>query len=94
MKLIIAFVRPFKLEEIRESLFEIGPAGFELIKCFATSRDISRDLPEYLLAGREDTTISPIEGDIHKNLSDIFTRYDPNVTEDSIPVTVIKKRFN
>ena len=28
MKLIIAFVRPFKLEEIRESLFEIGTAGF------------------------------------------------------------------
>ena len=27
MKLIIAFVRPFKLEEIRESLFEIGTAG-------------------------------------------------------------------
>lgn len=71
-----------------------GPAGFELIKCFATSRDISRDLPEHLLAKSEDTTILPIEGDIHKNLSDIFTRYDPNVTEDSIPVTVIKKRFN
>ena len=27
MKLIIAFVRPFKLEEIRESLSEIGTAG-------------------------------------------------------------------
>ena len=34
-----------------------GPAGFELIKCFATSRDISRDLPEHLLAKSEDTTI-------------------------------------
>ena len=28
MKLIIAFVRPFKLEEIREALSEIGTAGF------------------------------------------------------------------
>ncbi len=27
MKLIIAFVRPFKLEEIREALSEIGTAG-------------------------------------------------------------------
>ena len=27
MKLIIAFVRPFKLEEIREALFEIGTVG-------------------------------------------------------------------
>ena len=27
MKLIIAFVRPFKLEEIREALSEIGAAG-------------------------------------------------------------------
>ena len=27
MKLIIAFVRPFKLEEIREALSEIGTTG-------------------------------------------------------------------
>ena len=27
MKLIIAFVRPFKLEEIREALSEVGTAG-------------------------------------------------------------------
>ena len=30
MKLIIAFVRPFKLEEIREALAEIGTTGLTL----------------------------------------------------------------
>ena len=71
-----------------------GPEGFELIKCFAASQDISGKLPKHLVAGREDNSISPIRGDIHKNLSDIFTRNDPNVTEDSIAVTVTKKRLN
>jgi len=40
MKLIIAFVRPFKLEEIREALSEIGTAGLTVtdVKGFGRQR--------------------------------------------------------
>ena len=45
MKLIIAFVRPFKLEEIREALSEIGTAGLTVtdVKGFGRQR-VTRNL--------------------------------------------------
>ena len=68
------------------------PIGTELVKCFASQRDITKDLPEEL-QGKEQTkanSIPPLPDQLGAMLPDIFLRIDPMISESSLLITVIK----
>ena len=71
---------PFALEITK-------PAGVELIKCFGSSRDITRELPRNL-RGR---SLSPMAKDVLNNASKLFSNFSKSsVAEASIVITVIE----
>ena len=72
------------------------PTGAELVKCFASQRDITKDLPEEL-RGKEQTktknktnSIPPLPDQLGAMLPDIFLRVDPMISESSLLITVIE----
>ena len=82
------------MDEAKVSFVVSEPAGYELVKCFATTKDITADLPAQLL-GKDaidmgDYKAPPmLTNDIDKILSNEFRRHALNVAEASIAVTVI-----
>ena len=64
-----------------------APTGEELIKCFATTRDVSQDLPEELRGH----SLDPLRGGKDAQLSNIFQRLpDVTVSEASVSITVVQ----
>ena len=90
----ISIPRRYKMDEAKVSFVVSEPAGYELVKCFATTKDITADLPAQLL-GKDaidmgDYKAPPmLTNDIDKILSNEFRRHALNVAEASIAVTVI-----
>ena len=67
------------------------PVGFELIKCYATTKDVTVLLPQEL-TGKGDYQIMPALSKRHStSLSDTFLDRDDNVSEASLAITVINK---
>ena len=91
----ISIPRRYKKNEVKVTFIVSEPTGYELIKCFATTEDITTDLPEQLL-GRDaidagsHKTPPVMTNDIDKILSKEFRKHAPDVAEASIAVTVIR----
>jgi hypothetical protein len=67
------------------------PIGTELVKCFASQRDITMELPEELQGKEIEANSLPILPDqMGSMLSDIFRDVDPMISESSLLITVIK----
>ena len=90
----ISIPRRYKMGEAKVSFVVSEPAGYELVKCFATTRDVTADLPAQLL-GKDAIDMGAhkappvLTNEIDKILSNEFRRHSPNVAEASIAVTVI-----
>ena len=67
------------------------PAGFELIKCYAATKDVTVILPQEL-TGKGDYKVMPALPERYStSLSDTFLDRDDNVSEASLAITVINK---
>ena len=67
------------------------PIGTELVKCFASQRDITMDLPEELRGKEiEANSLPTLPDQMGSMLSDIFRDVDPMISESSLLITVIK----
>jgi len=77
-------------KEIFPFNFEISaPAGSETVRCFATSRDVLRDLP----TGLRGRSFDPIGPGTQARLSRIFRQIPGTaVSESSLAVTVVEAR--
>ena len=90
----ISIPRHYKMDEAKVTFVVSEPAGYELVKCFATTRDVTADLPAQLL-GKDAIDMGAhkappvLTNEIDKILSNEFRRHSPNVAEASIAVTVI-----
>jgi len=63
------------------------PIGEELLKCFATTRDVTQDLPEALRG----QSLEPLKGGMEAQLSSIFQRLsNSTVAEASVALTVVE----
>jgi hypothetical protein len=78
-------------QKVTASFTTSPPVGTELVKCFASQKDITMDLPEPL-RGKEtdDNSIRPLPDQMGSMLRDIFLAADPMISEASVLVTVIK----
>jgi len=67
------------------------PIGTELVKCFASQRDITMELPEELQGKEmEANSLPTLPDQMGSMLSDIFQDVDPMISESSLLITVIK----
>jgi len=71
------------------SLDVLPPAGIELLKCYATLRDVTADLPTPV----RDNTLRPLPRGFRFRLSSVFRALlDAGTTEASLPITVTEAR--
>ncbi|MEQ8249203.1 MAG: DUF4384 domain-containing protein [Alphaproteobacteria bacterium] len=71
------------------SLDVLPPAGIELLKCYATQRDVTADLP----APVRENALRPLPPGFRFRLSSVFRALpDSGTTEASLPITVTEAR--